>query len=108
MTTRFLLFMSAIILTISLSSCNRANDTMWVYMDETACPPGWVDPDSDRKTKDYLEGFLRGNDVIPLNIKIDGDRENHCLACNCFTGRTFRVKIYKSQLWLVNPLGFYE
>jgi hypothetical protein len=90
---------------VLFSQCTIDNDTAWVFMNETGCPPGWVD-ESDRKTRLNLEGFLKGNNIIPIDIEVTGTRNNPCIDCYCETGRIFRVKVYRSQLQQVGWFGF--
>ncbi len=101
---RSIIFLSLVSL-LSLSSCSVKNETQWVVMHEDGCPPGWVD-DSDRKTRLNLEGYLKGNDIVPLKIQVIGSRQNGCGECACHTGRSFRVKVYESQVGYITWLGF--
>ena len=99
-----------IIIAISIlifSSCNKHNDSTWMYYDEYVCDAGWIE-NGDRKSKLNLEGFLKGNEIIPLKIKVDGENNPECNQCDCLTGRTFRVKVYESQTYLMHQLGFYR
>lgn len=59
----------------------------------TICLPFWTNEDSDRKSKDTLETFLKAEGIIPLNIKIVGDREITCEFCDCPTGLAYHVKV---------------
>lgn len=89
------------------TACGVDNKSTWVVMQEDGCPPGWVD-DSDRKTRLNLEGYLKGNDIVPIKIKVTGVREGDCNSCYCLTGRTFRVKVYESQVGYMAYYGFIE
>lgn len=95
----------AAILMMAASSCGVQNDTEWVYMDESGCPPGWVE-DGDRKTRQNLEGYLKGNNIVPIKIVVEGSRQTECNDCFCFTGRRFRVKVYESQVGEMVWFGF--
>jgi len=100
-----LIFASCIL--IGLASCSKTVDKEWVELLETTCSPGWVDHDNDRKTKNNLEGFLKGNGIVPLKIKIEGDRHETCQFCDCTTGKVFKVQIDQSQRSLIGEFGFY-
>lgn len=105
---KLLLFVLLVVL-FALTGCEKYNNETWMSFDETVCPPGWVDPDNDRNTKDWLEGYLRGNQVVPIKIKIKGDYlANTCSYCDCPTGRVFRVRIDKMYISKMEWLGFYR
>ncbi len=100
-----LISLSILLIVLGFSSCRVKNDTQWVVLHEDGCPPGWVDK-SDRKSRLNLEGFLKGNDIVPLKIQVVGSNSTSCGECACFTGRSFRVKVYESQVGYITWLGF--
>ncbi len=86
---------------LSLTNCAKTVDPVWVKLDETNCKPSWVG-NTDNQSRKNLEGLLRGDGVIPLKIRIKGNRSNECTTCMCLTGKTYRVSIDRSQLnWLI-------
>lgn len=50
----------------------------------------WAHESSDRKSKNTLETFLKSEGIIPLKIKIIGDRIATYKDCDCFTGLEYR------------------
>lgn len=87
-------------------SCTKTIDREWMVYHETSCQPGWVDLDSDRKSRLNLEGFLKGNGIVPLKIKVRGDRIQSCRFCDCATGKTYRVQVDESQTGQLQYFGF--
>ncbi|MFT7611633.1 MAG: hypothetical protein ACI9J3_000578 [Parvicellaceae bacterium] len=92
---------------IAFASCSKTTDKEWVELLETTCAPEWVDQNSDRKTKNNLEGFLKRNGIIPLKIKTEGDRHETCQFCDCTTGKIFKVQIDQSQRSLISEFDFF-
>jgi len=90
-----------VILSFLFTNCAKTVDPVWGKLDETHCRPSWVG-NSDYQIRKNLEALLRGDGVIPLKIRIKGNRNNNCESCLCFTGETYRISIDRSQLnWLI-------
>lgn len=103
---KLILLLSVAILII-ITGCEKRCTETWMYYDETICPPGWVDPDNNSNTKQWLEGYLRGHEVVPIKIRITGNYlPNTCGYCDCPTGRTFKVRIDKMYISKMEWLGF--
>lgn len=91
--------------TFLLANCAKTVDPVWVKLDETNCKPLWVG-NTDHQSRKNLEGLLRGDGIIPLKIRIKGNRSNQCSDCMCLTGKTYRVSIDRSQLNRLIYYGF--
>lgn len=86
--------------TLFFGSCAKTVNPTWMVYEEDNCTPPWVGK-NDRRSKDNLEALLRADGVIPLKIKIKGDRSNACVDCDCKTGKSYHVQVDKAQLsWL--------
>lgn len=96
-----LLFFSA-----GFTSCHKTTDNEWMIFKETSCLPFWANESSDRKSKNTLETFLKSEGIIPLKIKIVGDRIETCVDCDCPTGKEYHVQIDKSQVGYLAYWGF--
>lgn len=104
-----LLLIFIVSLLLALMGCEKHRSDTWMYYDETVCPPGWVDPDSDRNTKQWLEGFLRGHEIVPIRIRIKGNYlGNTCGYCDCPSGRTIKVRVDRMYVAKMEWLGFYR
>ena len=90
------------------SGCAKTTDTTWVVFNEENCLPPWVSEKSDNKTRKNLSALLKGDGIIPLKIKIKGDRLPDCNDCNCLTGKSYHVQIDESQLNYIYHYGFYS
>lgn len=87
-------------LTTLFQSCSKTVNPVWMVYQEENCTPPWVGK-NDRRSRDNLESLLRADGVIPLRIKVKGDRDNSCESCDCLTGKTYHVQVDKAQLsWL--------
>jgi hypothetical protein len=83
-----------------LGSCAKTVDPIWMMMEEDNCRPPWVGK-SDNKTRNNLEAVLRADGIIPLKIRIKGDRDTDDMDCGYPTGKTYHVQIDQSQVnWL--------
>tara|TARA_B110000046_G_C13010751_1_gene406563 strand:+ start:446 stop:775 length:330 start_codon:yes stop_codon:yes gene_type:complete len=89
-----------------LQSCSKTTDGKWIIYKETTQLPFWAHESSDRKSKNTLETFLKSEGIIPLKIKIIGDRIATCKDCDCFTGLEYRVQVEKSQVGYMAYWGF--
>ncbi len=88
-------------------SCAKTTNGKWMVFQETACLPFWAHESNDRKAKNTLENFLKSEGIIPLKIKINGERSSIiCESCACPTGKEYRVKVDKSQIYLLAYWGF--
>lgn len=102
-----LLFLGIILLTgVGLNSCSKTTDGRWVIYKETSCLPFWAHESSDRKSKNTLETFLKSEGIIPLKIKVIGERIETCQECDCYTGKEYRVQVDKSQVGYMAYWGF--
>ncbi|MBD3638573.1 MAG: hypothetical protein HUJ25_14565 [Crocinitomicaceae bacterium] len=90
---------------ILLNSCSKTVDPVWMIYEEENCRPPWVG-NTDYKTRKNLEAALRADGVIPLKIKIKGNRTNSCNDCFCLTGKTYFVQVDRSQMSYVYYYGF--
>lgn len=88
------------------NSCAKTVQGRWVVYYETNFLPPWVSEKSDWRTKDNLEELLKGDGIIPLKIRIRGEREPECPEWDCFTGKTYHIQVDKSQLNLIYYYGF--
>ena len=103
----FLFSIGLIILSFTgLQSCSKTTDGKWVIYKETTQLPFWAHESSDRKSKNTLETFLKSEGIIPLKIKIIGDRIATYKDCDCFTGIEYRVQVDKSQIGYMVYWGF--
>ncbi|MFD1550686.1 hypothetical protein DNU06_06230 [Putridiphycobacter roseus] len=89
-----------------MASCAKTTKAEWMVYEETACLPFWTDEDSQSKSKDNLELFLKAEGIIPLKIKIEGERNFSCDACDCETGIDYLVQVDESQAGLMLYYGF--
>ena len=94
------------ILTLLAASCAKTTDGEWMVYEETVCYPFWTDEDSHIKSKKNLEKFLKAEGIIPLKIRVDGERYITCEACHCETGVIYLVKVDESQAGLMFYYGF--
>lgn len=85
--------------------CSKTVDPVWMVYEEAGCRPPWVGK-TDHKTRNNLEAVLRGDGIIPLKIKIKGDRSNACEDCDCLTGKSYHVQIDQSQVAWLYYYGF--
>jgi hypothetical protein len=82
-------------------SCAKTVDPIWTVMEEDNCKPPWVGL-TDNKSRKNLESILRADGIIPLKIKIKGDRDNDSQECGQPSGKSYHVQIDQSQLsWLL-------
>ena len=91
---------------IILGACSKTTSPEWVVYYETSCYPAWTDAESDRRTKLQLEGYLKDLGIVPLKIKIEGERVPTCEFCDCSTGKSYEVQIDESQFAEISFLGF--
>jgi hypothetical protein len=87
-------------------SCAKTTNGKWMVYEESACLPFWAHESSDRKSKQILSDFLKDQQIIPLKIKIVGERELNCLECYCLTGKEYHVKVDKTQIGELAYWGF--
>ncbi len=93
-------------LLLLIASCAKTTDGEWMIYEETVCYPFWTDEDSHNRSRDNLEKFLKAEGIIPLKIRVDGERYISCEACHCETGVTYEVKVDESQAGLMLYYGF--
>ena len=91
---------------ILMASCAKTTDGEWMVYDETVCYPFWTDENSHNRSRQNLEAFLKAEGIIPLKIRVQGERYISCEACYCETGVTYEVKVDKSQSGLLLYYGF--
>lgn len=89
-----------------LQSCSKTTNGRWMIYEETTCLPFWANESSDRKSINTLETFLKSEGIIPLKIKIIGERESTCEFCDCPTGLEYHVQVDKSQIGYLAYWGF--
>ena len=53
-----------------------------------------------------LEKFLKAEGIIPLKIKVEGEKIITCKACDCETGIEYQVQVDESQAGLLLYYGF--
>jgi hypothetical protein len=94
------------ILLLVVVSCAKTTDGEWMVYEETTCYPFWTDADSHNRSRDNLEKFLKAEGIIPLKIRVEGERLITCEACHCETGVTYQVKVDESQAGLMLYYGF--
>lgn len=95
-----------ITLLLIATSCAKTTDGEWMIYEETTCYPFWTDEDSHNRSKDNLEKFLKAEGIIPLKIRVDGERSISCDFCDCETGISYLVKVDESQAGLMLYYGF--
>lgn len=95
-----------VLLAFTLVACSKTTNPEWMVYYETSCLPEWVIENSDSKTKKELSNYLKDNGVIPLRIKIEGERIPTCNYCDCSTGKIYYVQIDKSQIEYLSWYGF--
>jgi len=88
-----------------IQSCSKTVEPVWMVYSEEGCLPPWA-AKADYKTRNNLEAVLRADGIIPLRIKIKGDRDNSCETCDCFTGKTYHVQVDESQMSWMFYYGF--
>ena len=93
-------------LLLLLGSCVKTLDTTWVIYEEEGCTPPWVSLKNDNNSRNNLESLLKAEGIIPLKIKIEGERDDSCNECACTTGKVYRVQIDESQLDRIYYYGF--
>ncbi len=85
------------ILCLGILSCTKTTKGEWMVYEEEVCLPFWVDENSNNKSKDNLEKYLKGEGIIPLKIRITGERFPECEDCYCKTGLEYEVQVDESQ-----------
>ncbi len=95
-----------IILCVGMASCAKTTKGKWMIYEEEVCLPFWADEDQHRKSKDNLEQFLKTEGIIPLKIRITGERLPECEACHCKTGLSYEVQVDESQSGHLLYYGF--
>lgn len=99
-------FLTITALLLIAVSCAKTTDGEWMVYEETTCYPFWTDEDSHNRSKDNLEKFLKAEGIIPLKIRVDGERSISCDFCDCETGVSYNVKVDESQAGLLLYYGF--
>jgi hypothetical protein len=97
-----LLILSAMLV---FTGCSKTVDPVWMVYEEAGCRPPWA-AKTDHRTRNNLEAVLRADGIIPLKIRIKGDRNTNCEDCDCFTGKTYHVQIDQSQVAWLYYYGF--
>ncbi|UKN01902.1 hypothetical protein K6119_00030 [Paracrocinitomix mangrovi] len=105
MKTKALFPLTLILFTLLMGSCTKTVDPVWMVYQEENCRPPWV-AKTDNKTRKNLEALLKGDGIIPLKIKIKGDRDNNCQDCFCLTGKSYHVQVDESQMGYMFYYGF--
>lgn len=104
---KYILLTSILIMGFAaLQSCSKTTNGRWLIYEETTCLPFWANESSDRKSINTLETFLKSEGIIPLKIKIIGERESTCEFCDCPTGLEYHVQVDKSQIGSLAYWGF--
>ena len=88
-----------------IQSCSKTVEPVWMEYNEEGCLPPWA-AKADYKSRNNLEAVLRSDGIIPLRIKIKGDRDNSCESCDCRTGKTYHVQVDESQISWMFYYGF--
>ncbi len=103
-----LIYLTIIATSGLLASCSKTTSPQWMAYYETTCIPQWTDLDSDRRTKNRLEDFLKREGIVPLKIRIEGERVPTCEFCDCSTGKIYYVQVDESQIEFIQFFGFVE
>ncbi len=88
------------------TGCSKTTNGKWVVYYEQNCLPPWVSAKNDRRTKDNLVDLLKADGIIPLKIKIKGERLENLDCCDCLTGKEYYVQVDKSQMSYMYYYGF--
>ncbi len=95
------------IIGIILASCTKTTDGEWMVFEEAVCLPFWTNENSNKKSIENLEKYLKVEGIIPLRIKIKGERTiPECESCDCKTGITYEVEVDETQSGLMLYYGF--
>lgn len=99
-------FVIILVFGLILISCAKTTKGEWMVYEEEVCLPFWTDEDSHNKSRNNLATFLKAEGIIPLKIKIEGERIPECEDCYCKTGISYEVQVDRSQAGLMLYYGF--
>ena len=89
-----------------MASCAKTTKGEWMIYEEEVCLPFWADENNHNKSRDNLEKFLKAEGIIPLKIRITGERLPECEDCYCKTGLFYEVQVDETQSGLMLYYGF--
>lgn len=95
----------------TFSSCDKINDTTWVYYEETGCADPWgttentSETDKNKAVKAYFKD--KGSKIYKIEITDEGTFEA-CKACHCKTGKLIKCKIKDEDVDIFLNEGFYQ
>lgn len=106
---RFTLLFFALVTSLVFVSCDKENNEILFYWDETGCADPWaitseVDQDRTETLKDYLEE--QGIRVLEVQVQFMESIQEDCFACSCKTGNRFIIRIVAADTDKILALGF--
>jgi hypothetical protein len=92
---------------------NLSTDEIWMRYDETKCENPWQFNWFQKPTEEQLLGAVKsdliGKEIAILEIQSSAEKDFiNCEACNCANGRSYFVRINKSEIEKLKTLKFYE
>lgn len=100
----------AILISFSLTSCEKLANTTWMYYDETGCADAWgVSNVPENEKKKNIEKHFKniGIKIFKTEIINDGTREL-CFSCGCKSGKRIKCKIKERDVVPMRNEGFYQ
>lgn len=108
---RFYLIM-VLILSITINSCDNAEDVNRFYWNQTKCADPWMtgENDTNDETEVALRSFLENENVIIQNLGFDNNSplDISCESCGCGTGQRIIVEVINSDVSTMKELNFYQ
>jgi hypothetical protein len=108
-TIRFSLYMIATVALLSLNSCARQFNSIWVLYNETGCADPWhaAFEDDDEKFK-AVKDYLKDEDIRAYKVEAGTSIDPAiCQACFCETGKVLRAKIHEDDRSAAVEAGWY-
>ncbi len=95
------------------SSAKLKADEVWMRYDETKCENpwqfNWFQKPTEAQILGAVKGNLQGREINILEIKSETAKDIiSCEACTCPNGRSYFVRINKSEIEKLKALKFYE
>jgi len=101
-----------IIIGLALSSCNKEDDSIRFFWNQTKCSDPWNtgENNSNEQTKKSLKLYLENSNINALRIDFDNNSplDILCKSCGCGTGQRIIVEVMKKDEIVITNLNFYQ